>query len=185
MYHEILITAIVSITTFSCLVAVPLYILVLIVIATHRHVEPFNSEFFIIFFGLGVVDVVCYLLFLTKKIFFLGYVPSFFLPYNQPNVYATYYYYPFWVFAFLQYQLTLILTLNRFVSIVWPSYYNLNWTVTKTQTIILTSICICLALASPVLFSECQLHEYTVTMENITRTYHNGPAMMTAKTAQF
>lgn len=57
MYYELLIGGILLITTFSVFIAIPLYVVILIVIANNRNVEPFNSEFFAIFFALGVVDI--------------------------------------------------------------------------------------------------------------------------------
>lgn len=57
MWYELLVGSLAGITTFSLLLSLPLYLIVLIAIIRHRSVEPFNSEFFGIFVALGVVDI--------------------------------------------------------------------------------------------------------------------------------
>ncbi|KAI6171088.1 hypothetical protein M3Y97_01085900 [Aphelenchoides bicaudatus] len=175
MWLEVLIGALIGTTAFSLLFSLPLYLLVLLVVIRNRNVEPFNSEFFTIFIALGFVDISCYLLFLTKKVFFLGYVPEVLQPFNEPNKIASFFYYPFWVFAFLQYQFTFILSLNRFICITFPNFYERNWNSTLTRQILVICILYSLLISLPVPFSHCQITMYTTEVENTTYTLYYGP----------
>jgi hypothetical protein len=57
MWYQVLIGGVSFVTLYSLLVSVPLYVLVLVAVASNRHIEPFGSEFFSIFMALGVVDI--------------------------------------------------------------------------------------------------------------------------------
>jgi hypothetical protein len=57
MYYELLTGGVIGITCFSLTISVPLYVLVLIAIRSNRDVYPFNSEFYVIFVSLGIVDL--------------------------------------------------------------------------------------------------------------------------------
>uniref|UniRef100_A0A1I7SUM3 G_PROTEIN_RECEP_F1_2 domain-containing protein n=1 Tax=Bursaphelenchus xylophilus TaxID=6326 RepID=A0A1I7SUM3_BURXY len=185
MCYELLYGCVLFITVFSVFFNVPLYILVLRAIVVHRTRRPFNSPFFTIFVALGVVDLICYALYLfVKKPTFFNLVPSIFRPYNTPNVYVRAVYVWFYVFAYFQYQLVFLLNLNRFTCLVTPKFYRKFCQHKTTKTCIALCAILSFFLAFPGFSVTAMMSEYTVELGGVTRTMHYGP-VMTGPIAQY
>ncbi|CAD5220999.1 unnamed protein product [Bursaphelenchus okinawaensis] len=178
MWYEILYGGVFGITSFSVLFNVPLYIIVLCAVVRHGNRAPFNSPFFKIFFALGVVDLMCYSLYLfIKKPIFFGLIPEWAKPFNTPNEYVKLIYPWFYIFGFYQYQLIFLLNLNRFTCLVTPRFY-LNYCQHKTtKTCIALLAVLSFIIGFPGFQMQAQISEYTIEIDGINRTMHYGPIM--------
>lgn len=95
---------------FNLIITFPIYFSLLYFLYKRRHLNPFNSSFYRLFFALGIVDITKYSLYLLKKCSYWGWVPPFFLPPDIPNKPAQLLYISVWALSFAQYQLKYFVT---------------------------------------------------------------------------
>ncbi|KAH7715786.1 hypothetical protein AAVH_16827 [Aphelenchoides avenae] len=168
-------------TAISVFITTPIYISMLIAIYRRRHKQPFSSPFFRIFGALGVVDLVCYYLNLIKKGSYWSVEFGLFHPFDQTNPWATIVYFFIWQQAFMQFQLNILISVNRFLSIMFPKYYYHYWTNKATNIMIGFMIAVTMFMAAPIGFVGSGIVTATVTDggQNITR--FTGPAFLNAQ----
>uniref|UniRef100_A0A7E4WCM3 Serpentine receptor class gamma n=1 Tax=Panagrellus redivivus TaxID=6233 RepID=A0A7E4WCM3_PANRE len=170
-----------TITAFSCAVSCPLYLLVLFVVYKLRHSAPFNSEFFTIYAALGMVDITCYLLFLFRKLPHWHIEWEIYKPYNQPNNYMKVLFFLIWWFGHAQFQLTILIGINRFASVVMFKTYKQYWTSRFTRIAITFLMLTSMSIALPVLFLDCAVLRYSSVFNGVTILHTVGPAFMNSK----
>uniref|UniRef100_A0A7E4ZVF4 Serpentine receptor class gamma n=1 Tax=Panagrellus redivivus TaxID=6233 RepID=A0A7E4ZVF4_PANRE len=141
-----------GVTVFSVLVSCPLYILVIVLVYRRRRSPPFDSHFFTIFIALGVFDLLSYGAYLIKKLPYFGVDWSLLRPYNEGHVTLNIIYFFIWMFAFAQFQLTILISFNRFASIVLRGFYSKYWTHRLTGFIFIGIIFCSACIATPVFF---------------------------------
>ncbi|KAI1717421.1 serpentine type 7TM GPCR chemoreceptor srv domain-containing protein [Ditylenchus destructor] len=160
------------VTAFSIVFSTPLYVSVMYFIIKRKHKMPYSSSFYSIFLALGVADLVSYYLYIFKKGSYWNWILPFFLPTNTPNLPATILYFLIWLFAFAQFQLNILISLNRFVSILMPDIYVKAWTTEFNRFIILLIYGDAAMGALPILWQKCIFSVISITGEggeNITK----------------
>ncbi|KAI6210959.1 hypothetical protein M3Y96_00382800 [Aphelenchoides besseyi] len=83
--------------------------------------------------------------------------------------------------AFLQYELTFLLIVNRFLSVVQPESYNTFWTSKRTKQLIAFCVLLSILISIPVLLADCQIIEYEIQQYK----FHYGPVTVTSKIDQY
>lgn len=94
-----------------------------------------------------------YLLYILKKCSYWNWILPIFEPYNRPNLSANLLYFVTWVLTFAQMQLNVLLSLNRFICIIFPQFYRIFWAHRRfTFGSIFALFLIAFALALPMLW---------------------------------
>ncbi|CAD5221001.1 unnamed protein product [Bursaphelenchus okinawaensis] len=167
-------------TVFSSFLNLPLYLAVIVIIIRNKRHPPFNSSFYTIFTALGIVDLACYFLYtFIKKPIFWGFIPDFFKPFNEPNQAAKISLLVIWLFAFLQYEYVLLLTLNRFAGICFPEFYLKYWTKRVTRILLALPIIFSITVLIPCTTADFTVTEYIFENNGIRRLLHGGPITVT------
>uniref|UniRef100_A0A1I8B1A1 Serpentine receptor class gamma n=1 Tax=Meloidogyne hapla TaxID=6305 RepID=A0A1I8B1A1_MELHA len=110
-------------TTYSIIISTPIYVSVLVYIRRLSNKPPFNSPFYTCFIALGIIDLICYWLYLLKKLQFWGVTLPFFQPYGSPTATCSIIYFFIWFTGMAQWELNILISLNRFVSLMFPNIY--------------------------------------------------------------
>lgn len=84
-------------TGYNVLVSLPLYILTIRTLFKRRRVSPFDSPYFIMFFVLGIADIIAYIMYIFRKLTYWGFVVPVFLPFGVNNFYVRLANYTVWV----------------------------------------------------------------------------------------
>jgi hypothetical protein len=111
-------------------------------------------------------------------------VPSLFLPFDSANLWAQLLYMSLWGLSFAQYQFNFLLSLNRFLSILFPQIYRHRWCrqlfLWAIWPVALSSLLIVLPiLRMPVCFRTTQIHlEQTNGNNGTTVEKFTGPVFM-------
>lgn len=74
---------------FNLIITFPIYFSLLYFLYKRRHLNPFNSSFYRLFFALGIVDITKYSLYLLKKCSYWGWVSSIFPSSRYPKQTST------------------------------------------------------------------------------------------------
>ncbi|KAI1729680.1 serpentine type 7TM GPCR chemoreceptor srv domain-containing protein [Ditylenchus destructor] len=143
------------VTAFSIIFTTPFYVSVIYFIIKRQHKMPYSSSFYSIFIALGVADLVSYYLYIFKKGSYWNWILPFFLPTNSPNLPGTILYFLIWLFAFAQFQLNILISLNRFVSILMPELYAKVWTTEFNRFLIILIYGDAAMGALPILWQKC------------------------------
>lgn len=131
------------VSSILCLsISIPLYLIIIIYILSHKTIEPYNSGFFDILVALGFVDIwwVSRLIFeyihlflynnssflstLFSKIPYFGIPTPDYYPLMSDNFFATLSDYTMWTLSFAQSFYITLLSINRFTAICLPLMYS-------------------------------------------------------------
>uniref|UniRef100_A0A7E4WDH3 Serpentine receptor class gamma n=1 Tax=Panagrellus redivivus TaxID=6233 RepID=A0A7E4WDH3_PANRE len=101
-----------------------------------------------------------------------------FKPYNQDNRVMKVLFFHIWWFGYIQFQLTILICLNRFASIVLPKYYRKHWTNRATKIAIFVIFLNTMCIAFPILFLGVTVAQYTSVDDGIMTFQTVGPTFM-------
>uniref|UniRef100_A0A7E4VDR3 Serpentine receptor class gamma n=1 Tax=Panagrellus redivivus TaxID=6233 RepID=A0A7E4VDR3_PANRE len=167
-------------TGFSCFVSVPLYVATIVVVYRNRKKPPFDSQYFVIYIALGIVDLLSYFFYVCKKLPYWNIELCVFQPYNQHNVVMQILYFLIWWFGHAQFHLTIFIIFNRFASIVLRNFYLKYMTHKMTYYVIFLIFIITGAIATPIFWAGVTVTNSTLLIDGVTIVKHSGPVFMKA-----
>ncbi|KAF7636848.1 hypothetical protein Mgra_00003792 [Meloidogyne graminicola] len=163
------------VTIYSIFISTPIYISVLVYIRKNSGKPPFNSPFFTCFFVLGVIDLICYWLYIIKKLQFWDVIIPFFKPYNTPTITCSIVYFIIWFTGMSQWELNILISLNRFVSLMFPDIYQKYWTSKHNRIYIALVFVICFLTTLQLVWLPVQISPSIIITSTGNITKYTGP----------
>nr|CAD2175787.1 unnamed protein product [Meloidogyne enterolobii] len=172
-------------TTYSILVSTPIYVSVLVYIRRHSKKPPFNSPFYTCFCVLGFVDIFAYWLYILKKLQFWDVTILFFQPYGSPNTTCSIVYFFIWFNGIVQFELNILISLNRFVSLMFPNIYQKYWTNKHNIFYIFIVYAICFVTTIKITWIPIKISPSIIVTETGNITKYTGPVFANSSDSVF